>query len=752
MNYTLNINNTNGKAINQTGNNSSNMPILNTIKNRLLILSPTVAEGIEREANKDDFEALDDKALGKGGFGHVWKVRHKQTGKIFAIKVINKDYIRKENMVEQINREIEIMYRTDHPHIIKLYNHYEDDENFYLIMHCASKGQLYSQLKRLKRLDERTVAQYMREVISAVKYLHSLKPPIIHRDIKPENVLLDSDGRAKLADFGWSNFYEENKKRETYCGTPEYLAPEMVTKSGHNEAIDVWSLGVLMFELLAGRPPFVYKGDPAALYSDIKSLKIKWTDDFPLMAKNLISKILKLKPMERPSLDDILEHPWFKETPLLRPLLQMEKYDPEAKLRSHLISYTQEDEDKIQDKIRLALNKRRDSIKSENSSNSTNITNPSNMTNTINNNALNTHNATINNYSQQNRKNTEVEESETKDIISNLKNITVTLKEEISKKDKIITELNNKISKMQEDEMTLRIRDQERYGFINELEIKSKKLLEIESQLSIINSEHTQLLRQHQGLKENFDEINEKNKNMEKIVNEFNLKLNLLDQEKQQEIINYEKKLRIAELNYVEKDTNFKEIDIDKIYSMTKEYVYELVELIRKKISNLSENIINHEKSEADFRSKLIENIDRKLKDAVDNLKETHERLLIEEKNLFNKRLEELEAKNASATKSVDWYKAQISELYPYKQKYNQDAYMLNKLTEEREILLSAKKIYEEKNFFLENYIKSLNETVDELKNSRDKYKNAFSDSEKLFIKYVKNKNLRELINFKETF
>lgn len=362
---------------------SHNTPVLNNIKNRLLILSPTVSEGLEREANKDDFEALDDKALGKGGFGHVWKVRYKTTGKIYAIKVINKEYIRKENMVDQINREIEIMYRTDHPHIIKLYNHYEDDENFYLIMHCAGKGQLYSQLKRMKRLDERTVAQYMREVFSAVKYLHSLKPPIIHRDIKPENVLLDSDGRAKLADFGWSNFYDENKKRETYCGTPEYLAPEMVTKSGHNESIDIWSLGVLMFELLAGRPPFVYRGDAAALYSDIRSLKIKWTDDFPLMAKNLISKILKVKPSERLTLTEMLDHPWFKETPLIRPLLSIQDYDPMAKLKSHMISLNPEDnEDEVNNKIKSLLSKKRESLKSTNldssSSSSSNITIKSN--------------------------------------------------------------------------------------------------------------------------------------------------------------------------------------------------------------------------------------------------------------------------------------------------------------------------------------------------------------------------------------
>ena len=152
---------------------------LNSVKNRLLILSPTVKEGLEKECNKDDFEALDDKALGKGGFGHVWKVRHKKTMKIYAIKVINKQYIMKENMIDQMNREIEIMYKTEHPHIIKLVNHYEDDDNFYLIMSIAAKGQLYSQLKRLRRLDEKTVAQYLREVISAVLYLHSLDPPII---------------------------------------------------------------------------------------------------------------------------------------------------------------------------------------------------------------------------------------------------------------------------------------------------------------------------------------------------------------------------------------------------------------------------------------------------------------------------------------------------------------------------------------------------------------------------------------------
>ena len=319
---------------------------LNKVKNRLLILSPPVDKGLEREACKADFEALEDKNIGKGGFGCVWKVRHKETKKVYAIKVINKESIIKQKLIEQTNREIQIMYKLYHPHIIKLSNHFEDDEDFCLIMQYASKGQLYSQIKRLKRLDQKQAAQYMREIISAVKYLHTRNPPIIHRDIKPENVLLDNDGRCKLADFGWSNFEESNKQRETYCGTPEYLAPEMINKSGHDERVDIWSLGVLLFEMLTGKTPFNFKGDRNQLYNSIKNLRIVWTDDFPPLAKDLISKILKLNPDDRLTIDQIISHQWFKEIPEIRPILKEYNYTEMEKLNSHLIHSIPEDEKK----------------------------------------------------------------------------------------------------------------------------------------------------------------------------------------------------------------------------------------------------------------------------------------------------------------------------------------------------------------------------------------------------------------------
>lgn len=260
-----------------------------------MFLSPSVLRNEERECRKDDFESLANSNIGVGGFGKVYKVRHKVSKNVFAIKVINKKKIMEHDLVEQIKLEVKIMYMLDHDHVLKLYNHYEDDDNFYLILQFCAKGQIYSLLKKEGRFNEKIAAQYLRECISAVKYLHSLDPPIIHRDIKPENILLDSNGVVKLADFGWSNYFDDDNRRLTYCGTPEYLAPEMIKQSGHDKALDVWNLGVLLFELLTGSPPFE-GGSQNELFSNILALKIKWPKGFSGIAKDLISKLLKIDP------------------------------------------------------------------------------------------------------------------------------------------------------------------------------------------------------------------------------------------------------------------------------------------------------------------------------------------------------------------------------------------------------------------------------------------------------------------------
>ncbi len=293
---------------------------LNPVKKRILFLSPSVASGHEHEPRKEDFEALTSATIGTGGFGKVYKVRHKVSKNVYAIKVINKQKIIESNLCDQMRLEVRIMYSLNHEHIIKLYNHFEDDEHFYLVLEFAPKGHLYEKLKMMGRLTEKLAAQYMREVFSAVEYLHSTSPPIIHRDIKPENILLDAKECAKLCDFGWSNFFNPDSKRMTYCGTPDYLSPEMIKKEGHDQHVDLWNLGVLLFELLTGRPPF-QGADQKELFSNILKLKISFPKDFPKLAKDLVTKLLKVVPKERISIKAALEHPWFKSNAEIRPVL-----------------------------------------------------------------------------------------------------------------------------------------------------------------------------------------------------------------------------------------------------------------------------------------------------------------------------------------------------------------------------------------------------------------------------------------------
>ena len=152
------------------------------------------------------------------------------------------------------------MYSLCHNNIVGIINHFEDEKNCYLVIEYAGGGQVYSKMMSLggKRFSEPEAAKMVYELCLALEYLHNKK--IIHRDIKPENLLLSSNSRnatLKLADFGWSNFENSNKKRETYCGTVDYLAPEMADrKHKHDRGVDIWCVGVLIFELLTGRAPF----------------------------------------------------------------------------------------------------------------------------------------------------------------------------------------------------------------------------------------------------------------------------------------------------------------------------------------------------------------------------------------------------------------------------------------------------------------------------------------------------------------
>ena len=279
----------------------------NNVKNRFLPIPESVAKGLEPEPKISDFKIL--KELGAGSFGHVYLVTHKKTKAQYAIKAIDKRD--KTNIEEKpyFRREVEVMYKIHHPNVVKLYGHFEDNNYCYFIMEYISKGNIYGLIPqdKKKRLSSQIVAGLIKDVICAVYYLHNMNPPIIHRDIKPENVLLGDKMIAKLTDFGWSNYIQEDVVRNTVCGTPIYLAPEIIKEKGHDEKVDIWCIGVLLFELTTASVPFP-GNDLETLKNNILRLKIAWPKDINSDAKNLIMKILKLDPNERLPLSDMLSH------------------------------------------------------------------------------------------------------------------------------------------------------------------------------------------------------------------------------------------------------------------------------------------------------------------------------------------------------------------------------------------------------------------------------------------------------------
>ena len=291
---------------------NQNNKLLNPVVNRFLPIPESVLKGLEPEPKITDFTLI--KELGVGSFGRVILVQHNKTQAQYAIKAIDKRNTTNIQEKPYFRREIEIMYRIHHPNVVKLFGHFEDNTYCYFIMEYIQGGNIYSYVPKngIRKISTQQVASIIKDVISATYFLHNMIPPIIHRDIKPENVLLGSGMQAKLTDFGWSNYMQGEYKRTTVCGTPIYLAPEMISNSGHDEKVDIWCIGVLLFELMTGVQP--WKGtDVNTVKMNISRLNINWPKNMDKKAKDLISKILKYYPYERISLENMLVHPFFTQ-------------------------------------------------------------------------------------------------------------------------------------------------------------------------------------------------------------------------------------------------------------------------------------------------------------------------------------------------------------------------------------------------------------------------------------------------------
>ncbi|XP_015190463.1 PREDICTED: aurora kinase C-like [Polistes dominula] len=251
--------------------------------------------------------------LGKGKFGNVYLAREKKSKFIIAMKVLFKAQIQKQGvedqvMLYQVQREIEIQTHLRHPNILRMYGYFHDEKRVYLILEYAPKGELYKELNAQpdKRFDDVRTATYISQLADALKYCHSKN--VIHRDIKPENLLLGLKGELKMADFGWS-VHAPSSRRETLCGTLDYLPPEMVAGKTYNHTVDLWSMGVLCYECLVGTPPFLTQSYEET-YIRIKKANYKFPNFVSEGARDLISKLLVINPEKRLSLEDVLTHPW----------------------------------------------------------------------------------------------------------------------------------------------------------------------------------------------------------------------------------------------------------------------------------------------------------------------------------------------------------------------------------------------------------------------------------------------------------
>lgn len=259
----------------------------------------------------EDFELL--KVLGRGSFGKVMLVKKKDSGDIYAMKILKKRAIIARNQVEHTKAERKILQALQHPFLMTLRFAFQSKEKLYFVLDYLNGGELFYHLKNKRRFPEETARLYVAEIGAALGHLHSLD--IIYRDLKPENILLDAEGHCCLTDFGLSKDLDPTDQAHTFCGTPEYLAPEIVTGVGHGKAVDWWSLGILLYELTVGIPPF-YSQNVNEMYNKIQHGVLRFPPFLSEHCKSLIVALLNRDPNKRlgsgkNDFKDLQAHPFF---------------------------------------------------------------------------------------------------------------------------------------------------------------------------------------------------------------------------------------------------------------------------------------------------------------------------------------------------------------------------------------------------------------------------------------------------------
>ncbi|CAG9319476.1 unnamed protein product [Blepharisma stoltei] len=262
---------------------------------------------IQRKVSLEQFRLM--RTVGTGTFARVRLARNIATDEIIVIKMMYKSQIIQMRQVEHIKSEKKALQEFSHPFIAKLIGTQQDRKRLYLFLEYIPGGELYKHLRINRMFTVPTAKFYAAEVVSAFSYIHSQNA--VYRDLKPENILLSKEGHIKFVDFGFTKFLTPGEYTYTLCGTPEYLPPEVILQNGHHLEADWWTLGILLFEMLVGRPPFEEK-NPYNIYKKIISSEVAYPENLDEAAHDLISKLLMKDPKKRISEEAIKRHAFFR--------------------------------------------------------------------------------------------------------------------------------------------------------------------------------------------------------------------------------------------------------------------------------------------------------------------------------------------------------------------------------------------------------------------------------------------------------